>query len=236
MKAVTLISAVVFIAITVSAMALIYQTGLPVIKRMQATAALDSMTAAFTDLDQTIQRVASEGNGSRRIFDLDSGPGRLSLDPEGDELSWRLDAEGSAVRPRSARYLGNVASGSSLGASMHEGSLGGEPAYVLENGHLRVFIRDIGSSQHYETGTLLMGVYQKDLGEWLPMDWLNISLDGEASSQSGTGYTVPERLGENLPRGKVMAFMDSSYANYSVSFSLESGADFLLIEGNENQI
>jgi len=232
MRAVTMISAIVFIAITISAMALIYQTGMPIIQRMQSSAALDRMTSAFTDLDGAIQRVASEGNGSRRVFDLDTGEGRLSLDPDNDEISWQFDAENSVLRPRTARYLGNVVSGSNLEASLYEGVHGPGQAYIMENDHLRVYLRKLQPEQAYSTGELLLDVYQKDLSEWLPLDWLNISLDGQASSMSGTGHTEAERIGINLPRARVTALMDSSYANYSVSFTLESGADFITIEGD----
>jgi hypothetical protein len=231
MKAVSLVAAVVFIAITISAMALIYQTGVPIIKRMQSSASLDSMTSAFTELDEVIQRVASEGNGSRRVFNLDTGEGRLSLDPDNDQIAWQLDADNSVLRPRTARYLGNVVSGSNLESSLYDGVYGSYQAYILENSHLRAYIRKIETEQSYSTDSLLLDVYQKDLGEWLPFDWLNISLDGDSASTVGTGYTQAERLGINLPIAKVTAYMDSTYGDYSISFTLESGADFLVIEG-----
>jgi hypothetical protein len=230
MKAVSLVSAVVFIAITISAMALIYQAGIPIIQRMQSSAALDRMTSTFLELDDTIERVASEGNGSRRIFDLDTGSGRLDLDTEGDEISWHLDAEDSVLRPRTARFLGNVVSGSNLGSSLYEGVHGSYDTFILENEHIRAYIRKIQPEQDYSTGTLLLDVYQKDLGEWLPFDYLNISLDNQPSSESGLGRTEAERTGTNLPRARVTAYMDSGYANYFITFSLESGADFLTIE------
>jgi len=176
--------------------------------------------------------VASEGNGSRRVFDLDTGEGRLSLDPDNDEISWQLDTENSVLRPRTARYLGNVVSGSNLEASLYEGVHGPGQAYIMENEHLRVYLRKLQPEQVYSTGDLLLDVYQKDLSEWLPLDWLNISLDGQASSMSGTGHTEAERTGISLPSARVTALMDSSYANYSVSFTLESGADFIAIEGD----
>lgn len=231
MRAVSLISAIVFIAITISAMALIYQSGVPIIQRMQSSASLDRMTSTFSDLDETIERVASEGNGSRRIFDLDTGEGRLSLDPDNDELEWTLQAENSVLRPRTGRSIGNVASGNNLEASLHEGVHGPYQAFILENEHLRAYIRRIGSPQPYSTGTLLLDVFNKDLDEWLPLESLAISLDSQASSESGTGRTEAESIGTNLPRAKVTAFMDSSYANYTITISLESGADFLLVEG-----
>lgn len=231
MKGVSIVAAVVFIAITISAMALVYQAGMPIIHRMQSSAILDSMSSAFAELDKTIQQVASEGNGSRRIFDLDSGEGRLTLDPDNDGIEWQLDAEGSVLRPRTGRNLGNVAYGSNIEASMYEGVHGSYQAYILENEHLRVYMRKIDAAQSYSTGTLLLDAYQKDLGEWLPFDYLNISLDRDSSSTSGIGWTEPGDMGVNLPRAVVTAYMDSSYANYSVSFTLESGADFLVIEG-----
>jgi len=40
-----------------------------------------------------------------------------------------------------------------------------------------------------------------------------------------------EQTGEDLPYATVSAYMDSNYANYFVNFTLESGADFLTIEG-----
>jgi hypothetical protein len=232
MKAVTMVSAIVFIAITISAMALIYQTGMPIIKRMQSSASLDRMTSTFTELDDTIQRVASEGNGSRRIFDLDTGDGRLSIDPAKDEISWELDADEAVLRPRTARYLGNVASGNNIAASLSETAWDSYLAYLLENEHLKAYVRKIQPSQAYSTYTLLLGVYNKDLGEWLPMDSLSISLDDDPSSETGIGYSEAERIGPNLARAKVTAHMDSSYANYTISISLESGADFLIIEGD----
>jgi hypothetical protein len=232
MKAVTLVSAIVFIAITVSAMALIYQTGIPILQRMQSSAGLDRMTSAFTELDEKIQMVASEGNGSRRVFDLDTGEGRLSVDPSGDEISWVLEAEQSVLRPRTARHLGNVVSGSNLETSLYEGVHGANQAYIMENAHLRVYLRRIQPEQAYSTGELLLDVFQKDLGEWLPMDYLNISIDGDSGSKSGLGRTEAARVGTSLPRAEVIAYMNSSYADYWIRFTLESGADFILVEGD----
>ena len=188
MKAFSIVAAVVFIAITISAMALVYQAGLPIIKRMQSSAAMDSMTSAFTELDKVIQQVASEGNGSRRIFDMDTGNGRLTLDPGNDQIAWELDAENSVLRPRTARYMGNVVAGSNIQASLYEGVHGSYQAYILENEHLRVYIRKIQPEQAYSTGNLLLDVYQKDLGEWLPFDYLNISLDDEAKVLEKMGF------------------------------------------------
>jgi hypothetical protein len=232
MKGATLISAIAFIAITVSAMALILNSGLPIIQRMQSSASLDRMTSTFTELDRTIVSVASEGNGSRRVFDMDTGQGRLALDTDSDSIYWQLDSENSVLRPRTARFIGNVASGSNIEASLYEGSHEGFPAFVLENSHLKAFIRKVQPAQSYSTDSLLLGVYQKDLGEWLALDYLGISVDSDPSSESGTGWTEADMLGPSLPRATVIAYISSDYANYSVSFTLESGADFLIVQGS----
>jgi hypothetical protein len=40
-----------------------------------------------------------------------------------------------------------------------------------------------------------------------------------------------EQTGTDLPYATVSAYMNSAYANYFLNFTLESGADFITIEG-----
>ncbi|MHA2065806.1 MAG: hypothetical protein ACXABY_15645, partial [Candidatus Thorarchaeota archaeon] len=78
MKAITMISAVIFFAITISIMALVYNSGMPILEKMQQNAALGKMKTVFSEIDRKIQEVASEGNGSRRVIDMDFTFGRMA--------------------------------------------------------------------------------------------------------------------------------------------------------------
>jgi len=231
----TIISAVIFLALTISITALIYQMGMPVIERMQQIAALNRMKAVFSEIDQKIQEIASEGNGSRRVMDLDFTLGRMALDTEKNILFWEIQSKQPLMFPRTAEYFGNMIVGSNLEAKLYEGFYNSTPAWILENSHLRVYIKKIGSPQtkeSYNTSDVLLAVYQKDLSEWLPLEYLKITVDENPLSESGTGYTYPERFGEDLPYAQVNAYMNSDYINYTIRFTLESGTDFLKIEGN----
>jgi hypothetical protein len=231
MKAITMISAVIFFAITISIMALVYNSGMPILEKMQQSAALGKMKTAFSEIDKKVQEVASEGNGSRRVLDMDFTFGRMAVDSARNILFWEAQSPHILMLPRTAEYFGSMVVGSNLESGVYEGSYKGSDAFVLENSHLRVYLKKVGSkSGHagYSMNEVLMGVYQKDLGEWMPLESLDITIDG--GSSSGSGYTYVERTGDLLPYGMVTAYMESSL-NYSVRFTLESGTDFLKIEG-----
>ena len=236
MKAIALISAVIFIGLTLAVAVIVYNAGMPVVLRMQHAAAVEKMKSVFSETDKIIQDVASEGNGSKRTVSLRFDIGKLTVNGSSDRLYWDFDSETVMVSPRTSTSFGNVVFGSELETSAYEGDYLGTEAYVLENEHIRAYFRKIGSPsgpQAYSTSQLLLGIYQKDLSQWMPLESLDISLDGQESSKSGTGYTILEQAGTDLPYASVSAYMSSSYANYFLNFTLESGTDFLIIEGGE---
>jgi hypothetical protein len=236
MKAIALLSAIIFIGLTLAVVVIVYNAGMPIVLRMQQAAAVEKMKGVFSETDRIIQDVASEGNGSKRTVDLRFDIGFLTLNGSSDKLYWDFDSESLLASPRTSTSFGNVIFGSKLDTSAYEDTYQGTQAYVLENERLRVYFRKIGSPsspQAYNTNQLLLAVYQKDLGQWMPLKSLEISLDNDPSSESGTGYTVLEQAGSDLPYASVSAYMGSSYANYFLNFTLESGEDFITIEGAE---
>ena len=58
------------------------------------------------------------------------------------------------------------------------------------------------------------------------------SINNNASSINGTGYTemIPSGNNTNLGRAKAIAHMSSNLGNYDLEFILESYADFLKIK------
>ncbi len=233
MRGVTIVSAVAFLALTISVTALVYQMGMPLIEKMQQSAALSRMRSAMANVGEKIEEVASEGRGSRRVVDLDFSLGRLGLDAARNMLFWEMNSKHMLMLPRTAEYFGSMVVGSNLNASVYEAGYGGSAAYVLENSHVRAYIRKIGSPggfESYNISDVLLALYQKDSGKWIPLESLNITIDGNPDSGRGIGYTYAERTGDLLPYGRVEAYMESGYINYTVAFTLESGTDFLKVE------
>jgi len=235
MKAIALISAVIFIGLTLAVAVIVYNAGMPVVLRMQHAAAVEKMKGVFSEMDKMIEDVASEGNGSKRTVDLRFDIGTFSVNGSSDNLRWDFDSETIIASPRTSTAFGNVVFGSKLDTSAYEGDYLGTQALILENEHIRAYFRKIGSPsspQAYSTNQLLLAVYQKDLNQWMPFQSLDIGLDNSGSSKTGIGYTILEQAGTDLPYATVSAYMSSSYANYFLNFTLESGEDFFTIEGS----
>ncbi len=236
MKAIALISAVIFIGLTLAATVIVYNAGMPVVLRMQHAAALEKMKGVFSEMDSITHEVASEGNGSKRTVSLKFDTGRLSFNGSSDRIFWDFDSESLLISPRTSVSFGNVIFGSKLDTQAYEDIFEGTQSYVLENEHIKAYFRKIGSPsshQSYSTDQILLAVYQKDSGQRMPIQSLDISLDGMDSSKSGTGFTALEQSGTDLAYATLYSHMDSVYAGYTVKFTLESGADFLEIEGSE---
>jgi hypothetical protein len=237
MKGMAFISEAILLAVTVVMVFLVYTMSAPAIASMQASSTFEQTKSAMLSLDSAIQNAASQGKGSRSTLYVTSGAGVLELDSDRDMILWTLSTDANVVSKRSMSKAGNMVSGENLRAAAYENE--SEGVYVLENDRLIVHILKVGSESshaYYNTSDLLVGVYNKDLGSWMGLSRLDISLDGSPMSQNGTGYTQLSAEGYALPRGEVMAHMASGYEymeNYTIIFSLEAGADFITIEAEE---
>ena len=234
MKGIALIAGVIFLAITITAVVIIYQTGVPFIKKIQSSVTIDQIETAFTQLNKIIQTVASEGRGSQRTITLKVESGEVTVNGSKDFISWDYETDAFVISPRTVQELDNLKIGSNLETSAYESTLNGEDVFVLENKHIQVYIKKIGSennSVQYNTSQLLKGIHQKNSNQDLDLDTLDILFDN--GNNTGIGYTKLDEKGDNLPFGVVTAFMDPDTSDivYHIDFILESGADFLTIRG-----
>jgi hypothetical protein len=237
---ISVLSAVIFLAITVTAVFLVYQAGVPVIQKMQAAAAVDRMKGVFSELDDIIKQTASEGKGSKRTFHMRIDPGRVIINQTEDAIYWELETDAEVVSSRASQRIGNMIIGANMETRVYEAnytySSPETECYVIENEHLVAYFKKIGSPTSYasfSSSDLLVAIYNKDMKRWLNnTGFLDISIDFNTSSKTGNGYTSPSELGYNLPYGSVYALMNSSYIQYYINFTLQSGADFIEIEAS----
>ncbi len=235
MKAIAIISGVIFLAITIAAVVIIYQTGLPFIKRVQSSVIIDQIENMFVRLNEVIKEVASEGRAAQRSISLALDSGEITADSANDIISWDFETDALLISPRTVQQIDNLKVGSNLESSAYEGTYASQDAYVLENEHLLVFIKKIGTQnamQPYGTSDLLLGIHNKDIDQDLPLQRLEILIDG--GNSTGTGFTSLAQSGQNLPYATAIAFLnpDDSPINFNISFTLESGADFVTVGGS----
>ena len=235
MKGMSLISGVLFMAFLIAATAIVYWTALPTIQKMQCSIVLDKMKSSMTSLDGVIQTVASEGEGSKRTVSLNVEEGELHVDGDNDTIYLEYECNAPIISPRTVQTFGNVMFGSNLDTKAYEAVCEGQDGFMLENEHIKACLKKIGSegnSTAYDMSDVLISVYQKDLGQAMPIEYLEITLDNDQTSATGTGYTKLEKTGQYLPYGEVTAHMESDYGiTYDIKFILESGEDFLTIKG-----
>jgi hypothetical protein len=235
MKGMSLLSGVLFMAFMIAATSIVYWAVMPTIQKMQCSMTMEKMKASFASLDSTIQKVASEGEGSKRTISLNVEEGGIRIDGGNDTIYWEYECGSPIMSPRTMQTFGNVMFGANLETEAREGVCGGQDAFILENKHLRVCLKKVGSAESgtpYNMSDVLMSVYQKDMGQAMPLEYLEITLDGNETSGVGSGYTTLERAGNHLPFGEVTAHMISDYGiTYDIKFILESGEDFLTIKG-----
>ncbi len=237
MKGIALISGVIFTAILVAAIFVAYQMSIPIMENMKSSAEAEQMKNAFSVIDNAIRAVAIEGNGSRRVVPVRLEYGKIIADSGKNTIEYAANLRFPYISPRTHQYIGNLRIGSNLNVSANETTYEGQNVFVIENEHLKIYVRKIGSKsshQAYSTDQLLYGLYQKDMNAWLDGS-LDISIDNNAESKTGSGYTELEALGTDLPYGKVTAFINTTYLNYYIEFILESGTDFIEIRGSYAQ-
>jgi len=240
LRGISIISGVIFLALTITATAIVYQAGIPLVQKLQDSASVDKMKATLSDLDSVISEVAAEGRGSKRTVYISSDPGKLVINGSTDTITWELDAETPIISPRTRQTFGNLIVGSNLNTKVSEGTYDritpAVDAYILENSHLIVYVNRSGSvsgSVPIKTSSLVFAIYNKDLNSWWDNPIHDITIDSKDSSRAGLGYTSAEEIGENLPFGKVTAHLTTNYVNYDIHIILESGADFITIEADE---
>lgn len=236
-KGISIMSGVIFLAFTAAAVMIVYEMGMPVVEKMQASAIIDRMRTTFAQLDDVIQEVAAEGKGSKRTVNMRVDLGKITFNESEDTVKWEIDTAAPIISPRTKQQWGNVIIGSNLDVSANQSTYGGGDVFLLRNQHLEVYINKTGTSSAYAglgTNGLLLAIYNKDLDQWISSPgFLEITIDYNNLSITGDGYTSLTETGNYLPYGEVTAYMESDYGfNYYVYFVLEAGADFLQIKVN----
>ncbi len=106
---------------------------------------------------------------------------------------------------------------------------------VLENERIKFEVSKIGNSTNYtavNTSSLIDIITVKETGlNITPLDSA-VTIEGDASSRSGSGYTELMQTGELLREATAKALVNSTAArvSYEIWYTLRSNADFVLQE------
>lgn len=226
------ISIVMVFAIVAGVAGMVLNVGMPMISDMRDTSSIKQSMNSLSKIDSTLLRVASEEKYSTRNVNLRFDRGSYECDESSNSLFYRIQAEDNIVSPHSSKMMGNLKITSTANVSTNLTSINGVPCYMMENEHLKVCIRKIGSEDNMtdiDTGELLVYFYNKNLDSELNPE-IEIKINENESTSSGQGYTDLREEGSYIGVGRVTAHLSVSNVNYKVIFDLVSGADFLIVE------
>ncbi|MBN1502987.1 hypothetical protein JW930_05575 [Candidatus Woesearchaeota archaeon] len=222
------VSAILYTLVAAMAIVIILQTGIPILSRFKDQATFTKTKDVMLNLDKHITEIAREGEGSQRVVTIDITDGKLIVD--NNQIVWELETKNKLIDPRTSQIEGNLIITSNANVQTIETDNDFIMQTQIKNDTFSVNISKIGSRNNWmdiNTSSLLNYISFNDN---MMNGTFNFSLNYDPSSTSGNGYTemIPSGNNSNLGKAKVVAHINSSFAEYELEFVLESYADFLI--------
>jgi hypothetical protein len=231
----TLISTAFIVLMTVMAMALTLTIGMPAINKAKEASVINEALQNMKVIDNTIREVASEGTGSLRSPQIKVSGGEYKVNQKANSVDFTYTLKYGLLQPGTFVKEGNLLmmSGVNAKASVYDLNGDGLDELVLENEILRVGILKNGTSSSQvsiDTSNVIKLLSIKESGTNVTLTDSSVILDDFAGSSSGTGYTELVTPGDNLSKAEAVVHMNTSTMNYDIVYTLQSGADFLIVK------
>lgn len=228
-------SAALYIGVTVTAIAVAVNAGLPAIENMQEAASIKKAQNFMQEMDTKVQQVISEGEGSTRTLTASFDRGRLYFENDTNALIYELKTDANVISPQSTRRTGNILLSSNADVKVYNETIDSEDCYMMENKHLEACIKSIGSPSSYKSFNTSELLVEYNLTEPSPDKSLDgnisVEINGINSTSEGEGYTEVEEYGDFVGTGIVKATVNTEYGyTYDILFQLPTGSDFLKID------
>jgi hypothetical protein len=218
------ISALLYTLIAAVSIVFILEAGTPLIEGMRDRSVFTKTKNQLIALDQHIEEVAAEGQGSQRIVPIEIDRGNLYL--EDNEFKWELETDTKILEPRSSQKLGNLI----ISADSNVITSSNNTNYVLENNRIKVvFFKGNGTKDvpaDITTDTIIESVHFIETNTTIPGNF-SFVVAGDTTSTTGTGYVELPETGSYLGSASYVAHVNSENFVYDLELTLESGADFL---------
>jgi len=221
------VSTIIITALVIVAIGMVLNIGNPIISKSQTSAQIQEAEEIMKHLDNYIKEIASEGNGSSRIFSFTASGGSFMADAREDSIQFKING------PRTMEYLSRkkhgdlyTISGNDVDCSTTSNSL------IMSNSRLNITFQRKGSSSNWvaiNTSQNILNITQRDLGITVNFTNTSVMINGDSTTSNGTGYSEILRTGDNRPFC-IAHFHINSSVEYDIYYTLFAGADFLVQE------
>ena len=221
------VSTIIITALVIVAIGIVLNIGNPIISKSQTSAQIQEAEEIMKHLDNYIKEIASEGNGSSRIFSFTASGGSFVADAREDSIQFKING------PRTMEYLSRkkrgdlyTISGNDVDCSATANNL------IMSNSRLNITFQKKGSSSGWvaiNTSQNILNITQRDLGITVNFTNTSIMINDDSTTSNGTGYSEILRTGDNRPFC-IAHFHINSSVEYDIYYTLFAGADFLVQE------
>ena len=223
-----LLSGVMYLAIVTVSLGVVMQIGMPAIEKMEDNSAIEQAKNTLIAIDKVIMEIAEQGKGSTRVLPIQIKKGKLYIDNESDRIYYVIETESEIISPRTKTQIGNLYISSNANVDVTDNTT----HFIMENEHEKIVFEKLGNITSFvsiNASQLMKSMYLKDTGTYLDAN-LTIRVDDDPNKESGNGYTIAEKTGTGLMRGRIIAHINQSESDYDIYFTLEGGEDFMQIE------
>jgi hypothetical protein len=224
------VSVIIYTLVAVLALTLILSTGIPIINEIKDRSAFSKVKEIMLDLDKHITDIAAQGPGTQSSVSFEIKDGELRFSD--NQIIWEIETDSKIISPKTSQVIGNLIISSNANVKAFTLNDSFLMQSSIKNDTFSVKIARIGSEESpavFNTSDIVQ--YISYNGDMMTNNFV-FSLNSNASSLNGTGYTkmVPSGNNTNLGKAKVIAHMDSEFGTYDMEFILESHADYLKVK------
>ncbi|MFH0875055.1 MAG: hypothetical protein V1859_03895 [archaeon] len=225
------VSAILYTLVATVALVLILEAGIPILERLKDRTTFTKTKEMMLSLDKQIQAVASEGEGSQRVVNLEIKEGKLLIG--NNQVVWEFETKNRIIDSKTSQDIGNLVITSNANVIVTENDYNYFLNTSLKNDTFSAVIQKVGSESAWapiNTSKLIESINFNGV----PLNGnFSFKINGDSLSEKGTGYTklVPAGNSSNLGRAKVIAHINApTFAEYDLEFTLESYADFISVK------
>ncbi len=240
-----LISFVLTIAIILAGIGAVLFIGNPIVDRSEAAATISESKSILNTVDSVLREIIYERSGSTRVIPITVSGGEYTVDSEDNYIEFFLETEDRFIEPSSQTKDGNRFTAARRDVKAYTGTVNSQDALILENSHTWFAIKWVNETtplSSYDTTDMIILLGNKDEPHNETFADSSVFIDGLPNTNTGTGWSelVYEDGLYGVGEAKVHMFSDEG-TNYTITFSLRSDADYVLMEvtditGNKNNV
>ncbi len=223
------ISAVLFILIISLVMVLVLEAITPIIESMRDKSVFVRERDSMLSVGQYIRDVSVEGQGSQRVVPIEIQKGGLLI--ADNSLAWSMETEANILEPRAVSRMGDLTLTLNGDVKAYETNT----SIALENSYVKFVFNRTGTESNYSalitTGLILNASFKKS-GSWVTVNspGYDFYVNDQTATRAGNGYTKLVEAGNSMGSGSVIAHINSSEAEYDLTFTLEARADYMRVK------